>query len=76
MSFIPHRDVFNMSEDEYNKADKLYDEVEAKWLDDFAADEFGKGWTFEMVHKEPHYKNWYPTISAWDMMIYMMNREK
>lgn len=76
MSFIPSRDVFEMSPEAMEKADSLYDEIEAKWLDDFAEDEFGKGWTFEKVRQEPRYEHWYPSIGGYDMMIYMLNRKE
>lgn len=76
MSFIPSRDVFNMSPEEVEKLDKIYDEIEARYLDDFAEDEFGVGWTFEKVRQEPRYKHWYPTIGGYDMLVYLMNREK
>jgi len=76
MSFIPSRDVFNMSPEEVEKLDKIYDEIEAKYLDDFAEDEFGVGWTFEKVRKEPRYKHWYPIIGGYDMLVYLMNREE
>lgn len=73
MSFIPSRDVFEMSEGEVKAADNLFDEIEKKYLDDFAEDEFGKGWTFEKVREDPRYKHWWPEIGGYDMMIYMLN---
>lgn len=76
MSFIPSRDVFQMTEEQMSYVDSLYDEIEAKYLDDFAADEFGEGWTFEKIRQEPRYKNWYPIIGGYDMMIYLLNRKE
>lgn len=76
MSFIPSRDVFDMSQEQKDAADDLYDKIEAEWLDHFAEDEFGKGWTFKKVREEPRYRDWYPSFGAYDMMIYMMNRKE
>lgn len=76
MSFIPERDVFEMSDEKKSYADSLYDEIEAQWLDDFAQDEFGVGWTFEKVRAEPRYQNWYPTIGGSDMLVYLINRKE
>jgi hypothetical protein len=76
MSFIPSRDVFNMSEEQKEYADNLYDEIEAEWLDDFARDEFGQDWTFEKVRQEPRYKHWYPDIGGHAMLVYMINRKE
>ena len=72
MSFIPHRDVFEMSKESIEKADKLYDEIEARWLDDWAEDEYGKGWTMERVREETGNPGPY-SIGGYDMMIYMLN---
>lgn len=76
MSFIPSRDVFNMSKEAMEIVDNLYDEIEAKYLNDFAEDEFGHGWTFEKVRQEPGYEDWYPFIGGYDMLIYLVNRKE
>lgn len=73
MSFIPSRDVFNMSKTDVRAVDKLFDEIEKRYLNDFAEDEFGKGWTFDKVREEPRYKDWYPDIGGYDMLVYVLN---
>lgn len=72
MSFIPHRDVFNMSKEDIEKADKLYDEIEARWFDDWAEDEYGRDWTMKRVREETGNTGPFG-IGGYDMMIYMLN---
>lgn len=76
MSFIPSRDVFEMTEEQNGYANNLFDEIEAEYLDHFAEDEFGKGWTFERARNEPNYKNWYPDISGYNILVYLINRKE
>lgn len=75
MSFIPSRDVFEMSEEQMSYADNLYDEIEAAYLDDWARDEYGFDWTWERVQKETK-NHGFPTIGGYDMLMYLINRKE
>lgn len=77
MSFIPSRDVFELTPEEVQRLDEVYDEIEAQYLDDWAEDEFGTGWTHAEVMKE-YGGEWVGPMSVpgYDMMVYMYARMK
>jgi hypothetical protein len=77
MSFIPSRDVFNLSPEEVERLDEVYDEIETQYLNDWAEDEYGTGWTHEDVMKE-NGGMWVGPMSVpgYDMLVYMFDRMK
>lgn len=75
MSFIPSRDVFDMSQEQQDYADNLYDEIEAAYLDDYARDEYGYDWTWKRVTEETKHHG-YPMIGGYDMLMYLINRKE
>jgi hypothetical protein len=77
VSFIPQRDVFSLTDEEINRLDEVYDEIESQYLDDWARDEYGPGWT----HQDAMLENggqWVGpmSISGYDMLVYMYDRMK
>jgi hypothetical protein len=73
MSFIPHRDVFNLSDDEAEKIGNLYDEIERQFEEDYVRDEYGSDWTPERVYQETG-RYPCPTLSGYNMLVYMYAR--
>lgn len=77
MSFIVTRDVFDLTPEEVQKIDETYDEIEAQFLNDWAEDEYGTGWTHAEVMKE-NGGQWVGPMSVggYDMLVYMFDRMK
>ncbi len=78
MSFIPLRDVFNlMTEDEVETLNKVYDEIEEQYLNDWAEDEYGRGTTHKQA-VELNGGKWVGpmSIGGYDMLVYVFNRFK
>mgnify|MGYP007112195613 CR=1 FL=1 len=76
MSFIMHRDVFDMPEEDVDKLGDLYDEIEDFYVREYVKDEYGSDWTPEMVD-ERYGKGHLPySISGWDMLVYLYARMK
>ena len=75
MSFIPHRDVFDMSDEDIRKIGDLFDELEGEFVRDSVKDEYGPDWTPERVYVE--YGHWHtPYFGAYSALVYLYARMK
>lgn len=72
MSFIVHRDVFGLSDEEVDKLGEFYDKLEEEYYRDYVKDEYGETYPFEDVpsDKLPF------SIGGWDMLLYINDRMK
>jgi len=74
VSFIPHRDVFDMPDEVVDQLGRLYDEMEDEYIRDWVKDEYGRDWTPEMVMEK---KGSLPfSIGGWDMLVYLHGQGK
>lgn len=75
MSFIPHRDVFDLPDDVLAELERLYDEVEEEFTADYVKDEFRPDATVEDWIK--HYGSHpCPSLGAWSMLVYLYGNGK
>jgi hypothetical protein len=76
MSFIPSRDVFDMTEVALEELGALYDFIEDDYIRDWVKDEYGPDWTPEMVEKEKGPGSLPYSIGGWDMLVYLYGHLK
>lgn len=76
MSFIPHRDVFDINESTLEELSALYDYIEDDYIRDWVKDEYGPDYTPEMVLEEKGPGSLPMSISGWDMLIYLYGHLK
>lgn len=76
MSFIPHRDVYSVDEDDLDHLSRLYDEMEDRYIRDWVKDEYGDDWTPEMVLQEKGPGSLPMSIGGWDMLVYLYGEQK
>lgn len=75
MSFIPHRDVFDMPEDVVEQLSRLYDEIEDEFTRDYVKDEMHKDATVE-EWIERYGSHPCPSMGAWSLLVYLYGQGK
>lgn len=69
MSFIPHRDVFDMSDAEVQELEDLYDILEEQFEEGYVRDECGPDWTVQK-YTEHYGRHPCPTFGAFSMLVF------